>query len=336
MANRIDRLYERRTDAAVRTQGLNEVYARIQQSEAVRYVVGAMQPIDSEYTKNTYEQADRVINQLKKGLKSSCSYDFQGSVTNNTHIKARSDIDVLLLTDKFFTLEPPQQPASRYQGDVLQDLLDLRADAASVLRDAFPEATVDSGGSKSISIEGGSLRRKIDVVPSNWFNTNAYAVSGLKRDRAIQILDAKKKERLKNMPFLHNHHLDEKDKRTQGGLRKAARLMKSLKYDENIDMSSYDLVSLAYNMDDVALMARAGQDLIILESCASFCHYLTENEQARNALVVPDGHRKIFSSGHATEAALRHLAASLAALVRDVLTENARSFRRLAEARVEY
>lgn len=130
--------------------------ARIQQSEAVRYVVGAMQPIDSEYTKNTYEQADRVINQLKKGLKSSCSYDFQGSVTNNTHIKARSDIDVLLLTDKFFTLEPPQQPASRYQGDVLQDLLDLRTDAASVLRAAFPEATVDSGGSKSISIEGGS------------------------------------------------------------------------------------------------------------------------------------------------------------------------------------
>lgn len=338
MATRLDRLASRRTDQFVtEAKLLNEAYRHIAQSDSVRYVIGSMQPIDPEYTKNTFAQGDRVRNQLENRLNDKCEYEYQGSVTNGTHIKARSDIDLLVLTGKFYTLEKPQEPSSPYKGNPLQDLVDLRSDAIVSLDAAFPEATVDSSGAKSISLEGGSLRRKIDVVPSNWFNTNRYKETEQKMYRGVQILDAKKMERLDNTPFLHNAWIDHKDNQTNGGLRKAARLMKSLKYDtEAIDLSSYDLVSIAFRIPNGDLNVPKGQELSLLNSCYSFCVSLQQNAVLRNSLNVPDGHRRIFSEGHATLDGLNQLTAALGELISDVLRENQRSFRKLAEARVEY
>ncbi|MEW8274763.1 MAG: hypothetical protein AB2733_11865 [Candidatus Thiodiazotropha taylori] len=336
--SRLERLNQRRYDpAVVEAKLLNESYKSIAQSDSVKYVIGAMQPIDPEYTKNTYKQAERVRSQLENRLTEKCEYEYQGSVTNDTHIKAKSDIDLLVIIDKFFSLEKPQTPKSPYKGDPLQDLLDLRKESEGSLELAFPQATVNKRGSKSISIEGGSLTRKVDVVPSNWYHTNKYTETGDKIYKGVQILDKSVPCRLANTPFLHNAWIDHKDNSTTGGLRKACRLMKSLKYDsENIDLSSYDIVSIAFNMEDFMLTLPRGSELGLLASCLDYCHELQSNSILRNSIDVPDGHRKIFSDGHATLSGLNQLTTELESLSNDVLRENYRSFRKLAEARVEY
>lgn len=338
MASRLEKLNLRRTDPLVaNAQLMNEAYRKIAQSESVKYVVGAMQPIDPEYTKSTYAQARRVINQLGERLTVNCEYEYQGSVTNDTHIKAHSDIDVLAIIGKFYCLEAPQQPTNPYKGDPIQDLLDLREEASASLKKAFPEATVDASGSKSISVQGGSLRRKIDVVPSNWLNTNKYVETNQKIWRAVEVLDSNNRCKLKNTPFLHNAWISHKDSNTNGGLRKAARLLKSLKYDsEAIDLSSYDLVSIAFNIPGQELAVDRGMELSILNTCHTYCLNLLRDAEMRRSLSVPDGHRKIFAEGHATDAGLQQLCNELGALVNDVLTENRRSFSKLAEARVSY
>lgn len=336
--SRLDKLNLRRTDESVTEAKLfNEAYRNIFQSESVKYVVGSMQPIDPEYTKNTYKQAERVKGQLENRLTDICEYKYQGSVTNDTHIKAKSDIDLLVIIDKFYTLQSPQTPKNPYKGDPLQDLLDLRNEAERALEAAFSQARIDKSGNKSISIEGGSLTRKVDVVPSNWYHTNKYAESGNEIYRGVQILDKSVPTRLANTPFLHNAWIDHKDKNTQGGMRKASRLMKSLKYDsEDIDLSSYDIVSIAFNMPDESLSYPKGSELRILSSCLDFCKKLQSDSNFRQSIEVPDGHRKVFCEGHATLSGLDQLTHELEQLANDVLRENQRSFRRLAEARVEY
>src|SRR3989339_1509713 len=148
--SRLDRLNQRRYDPdIVEAKLLNESYRSIAQSDSVKYVIGAMQPIDPEYTKNTYIQAERVRSQLEGRLIEKCEYKYQGSVTNDTHIKAKSDIDLLVLIDKFFTLEKPQTPTSPYEGNPIQDLLDLRKESEDSMETAFPKATVNKNGSKS-------------------------------------------------------------------------------------------------------------------------------------------------------------------------------------------
>ena len=65
--NRLERLSARRTDPTITSAKLlNEAYRSISQSDSVRYVIGAMQPIDPEYTKNTYAEGERISNQLQK------------------------------------------------------------------------------------------------------------------------------------------------------------------------------------------------------------------------------------------------------------------------------
>ncbi len=338
MPTRLEKLSARRIDASITTARLlNEAWRTIHESESVRYVIGAMQPIDPEYTSNTFAQGERVKNQLKERLSTTCDYEYQGSTTNNTHIKAASDIDLLVLTQKFWTLEPPQVPSNPYTGDPVQDLLELRTESIAALNSAFPKANVDSAGSKSIVITGGSLTRKVDVVPSNWFDTNEYARTQLKVVRGVQILDAYAKTRIKNTPFLHNASIDRRDAETGGGLRKAARLMKSLKYDsESIELSSYDLVSIACNIRAHRLSVPKERELSILGTCLDFGRSLQADATLRGGISVPDGHRKVFGDGYATVPGLNQLVSELERLAADVLNENQRSFKKLAEARVEY
>ncbi|WP_437207083.1 hypothetical protein [Planctomicrobium sp. SH664] len=342
---RLQRLRERRIDPHEPTEKYaraNEVYERMSESSsAIKYAIGAMQPIDPTYTDNTFREGDRVRNQLEKYLGGQgiiCEYDYQGSVTNDTHIKAKSDIDLLTLHCAFVSLEPPQRPSYPYQGDPVEDLVILRRASTRVLIENFPEATVDSSGSKSVSIEGGSLRRKIDVVASNWHDTNEYARSGLKRDRGIHILDAHKRVRLANLPFLHNDRLHNKDQQTLGGLRKAIRLLKSLKYDSDagVDLSSYDIAAIVYSMNNSQLTVMHGMELLLLERCKRHLDHLAATQWIRDSLDVPNGTRKIFCSEGATLAGLYQLQREVDQLKHDIENDLSRSFRRLEAARIEY
>jgi len=340
MATRLDRLGARRIDPTVPTvleKSMREGWRTINQSDSVKYVVGAMQPIDAEYTKNTYAQGDRVKNQLEKNLSEKCEYEYQGSTTNDTHIKAASDIDLLVITGRYWSLEPPQVANPQYSGNPITDMQGLRSDAIKVLKLAFPQANVDTTGSKSVVLTGGSLTRKVDVVPANWWHTVKYANTNFKIYRGVEIFDSKANVRLPNTPFLHNALVDARDTNTQGSMRKAARLMKSLRYDtESIALSSYDLVSIAYNIPDALLKISKDQPLLILEACRTFASALQQNQVLRDSIKVPDEHRTVFALGHATLDGLSQLLAELEKLTVDVLKENARSFQRLADARVLY
>ena len=53
--SRLDNLNSRRIDPLVESAKLlNESYRGIAQSDSVKYVIGSMQPIDPEYTKNRF------------------------------------------------------------------------------------------------------------------------------------------------------------------------------------------------------------------------------------------------------------------------------------------
>src|SRR5439155_26623062 len=124
--------------------------------------------------------------------------------TNNTHIRAHSDVDLLTVESRFYTVQPPNSPASTYHGDPVGDLRQIRKVAASKLKTAYPAAKVDETGSKAINISGGSLMRKIDVIATNWWHTVEYRREPQKYWLGIEILDNDRGVRVPNKPFLHN------------------------------------------------------------------------------------------------------------------------------------
>jgi len=300
-----------------------------------------MQPIDPAYTRNTIEERLRVEKQLADGYRSAnlgVSFDYQGSVTNGTHIRAHSDVDLLTVEQRFHEVQPPNKPVSPYQGDTVADLRQLRHTAASTLRAAYPAAVVDVSGSKAVKISGGSLRREIDVIASNWWHTVEYHRERQKHWLGIEILDSNQGIRIPNKPFLHNKLIQDRDGSVSGGLRKVIRLLKSMKYDsdEKIDLSSYDIAGIAYNAPDHQLISRPSQDLLLVKNCQTYLHELIYDRNRRESLNTPNRMRRVFCQEGASETGLRQLSTALDVLVQEIELGLTRSFRRLAEARVAY
>ncbi len=340
--SRLEKLRNRRVDRLINFSGVNEVYERLTaEDESVQYAIGAMQPIDPDYTRRAKDERGRIEKQLAEAYKTkgySVDFDYQGSLENDTHIRAHSDIDILTVDGRWHTVEPPNRPTSPYLGDTVNDLKDLRKIAVDRLKAAFPTATVDESGSKSINISGGSLRWKIDVVACGWWHTVEYVRQRQKYLIGIHILDTEKSDKVPNKPFLHNKLIDDRDRLMNGGLRKLIRLLKSLKYDsdEGIDLSSYDIAAIVFNMPDDKLLSNLGKDLILIQNCYAYLYVLEFSEGVRDLLYVPNRMRKIFCAEGASRKGLQEMRIALEILLREINQGMARSFRKLAEARVNY
>jgi len=137
---------------------------------------------------------------------------------------------------------------------------------------------------------------------------------------------------------LHNKLIEERDAETNGGLRKAIRLLKSLKYDgdEKIDVSSYDIACLAYNIFTSWLTVQPGQDLLLVSNTRDYLRYLLTDENYRASLEVPNKMRKVFGADDMTATGLKQLSMAVEILVDEIDRGLSRSFRKLKEARISY
>ena len=324
-ADRFDRLRSRRIPLEKIARAKLESFSRSTAGQDFSYLVDAMQPIDAQFTENTFAEGERVRNQLQKNFSPEfiAEFDFQGSVTSDTHIRIYSDIDLLALHGGFVTLDsgvPVANPYSYQQS--LADLTSMRAEAVRILKRAFPEVTVDASPGKSIALEGGSLRRKIDIVIGNWWDTELWKNYKVKIARGVRILNSKIPTTIKNKPFWHNYVIDKKDGET-GTLRKVIRLLKTLKYDAEpeLKISSYDIAAIAWNMTNEALSVRENAYLRLAKNALAELNRFIENEAVRNGLSVPNGTRKVFGSDGATLEGLKALHQELDELIARIEVE---------------
>ena len=334
-ADRFERIRSRRVPMEKLAESRLPSFSNASSEEDFSYLVDAMSPIDAQFTENTFKEGIRVREQLAKNLPSkySVEFEFQGSVTNDTHIRIHSDIDLLALNGCFVSLDPGVPSTSPYGGSPLEELKSMRSDAARLLKSNFPAVTVNDSPGKSISLEGGSLNRKIDVVIGNWWDTALWQEYKVKMARGVRILDSKVPELIRNKPFWHNYEIDTKDKKT-GGLRKVIRLLKTLKYDAEpeLKISSYDIAAIAWNMSESSLTVQADAYLPLATNARNELKRFIENDGVRNGLNVPNGTRAIFGAGGATLESLRMLHTELTDLINRVEIGRIISFSKTATA----
>ena len=317
--SKFEKLRNRRLPLEKQAQYFTEEFQRATKRTHYEYLVETMQPISDEYTEETFQQGDLVKEVLEATLDGSYSarYDYQGSVTSDTHIQVHSDIDLLTIHGGFVSNDIGVAPASPYRGQAKSDLQNLRTACEAILLLEFSEEDVDTSGGKAIGVSGGSLQRKIDVVVANWWDTERYKETALRKFRGVRIFNSKTEERIRNLPFLHNARIDAKDRKTNTGLRKAIRLLKSLKYDADpvLSISSYDVAALAYSMPDEELQVPDGGYLPLAIKVNDFLEQVIANSALRDSLKVPNGTRRIFCSRGATLEGLKALYIELQTLL---------------------
>jgi hypothetical protein len=228
-----------------------------QGGSACQYARLSMKEVNPTITRKSLDSGERVKTQILSGLKSlSCPHDlrYQGSLPLNVHIRSNHDVDLLVLGTRYFYFDGPFSPSSRYVGnpDIDMDnwIKSLRSKCIRILEGAYPAARIDKSGGKAVAISGGSLARKIDVVPACWFEGRDFQISNSEARKGVEVFDVNTGQWMKNFPFYVRDEVNQKDVETNSGAKRLIRLLKSLKDDSGapIQLSSFDIMSIAYRI----------------------------------------------------------------------------------------
>lgn len=273
-------------------------YLDLKESSAVKYVIGAMSSVARNYTDQIISNRkgiENILRQMNNSEYKDCNleFEYQGSVSNNTHIRRNSDVDLLVICNNFITIENGVPCPNPYEGNPEQDLLTLRKNCKKKLEGMTPKLNIDDSGAKSVKLSGGHLVVSVDVVPANWLETNESYQSNQKVDRGIMVLDKKKMKRITNYPFKFNALFAEKDGNTGGVFKQAIRLLKNVKVDaenllkKKIEFSSYGIASLLYDLDDKKYHIGYSPLMLVDIVYKQICRYT--NEEKLKGLTDPLG-----------------------------------------------
>jgi hypothetical protein len=286
----------------------SESFEGLQESDGVKYAVGAMAAVDSKYTELSIKEGERVASNLSQALsRENISVDtkLQGSVGLDVHIKGYSDVDMLVMVGKTILVERPYVSPGYYpdatdQRPMTEIVGELRARSEVILTQNFPKVSVNTAGAKSIALEGGSLARKVDIVPATWFHTIAYQTSRADHDLGVKILDKKNTILIANHPFLNRKLINDADRQVDGNLKRVVRLIKNLQADAVGGRSdvikkinSFDVLSIAYDMRmDLAIPSY--QQLGLVGLLSDRLQFLIINKAYCDEMNTPDLTRKVF------------------------------------------
>lgn len=287
-----------------------ESYEKVKDSDAIKYVIGAMAPVSSKSTQVSIDEGERVANTLVSMLETdriNTEFRLQGSVALDIHIEGHSDVDMLILKRDVVLVQQPALPSTNYtdtsdKRPMLDKVKEIRLASEVKLTSRYYQATVDCSNKKSISISGGSLARKVDIVPSCWYDTYDYQRSGQQHDRGVRIYDKEKHAFIENKPFLHIKKVDDKDFIYGGSLKKVVRLMKNIvadmpDYKKKVakNLTSFDLTSIAYHMD-AQLTCPEYFPLLLLHRLDLWLKKLKDDKTLRDSLKSPDEVQSIFNN----------------------------------------
>ncbi len=313
----------------------------ISYSEVLTYIRLTMKSVEPEYTQRSKDAGERVKEHLSKDL-NNVSFKYQGSVMTNTHIKGYSDIDLLAISDKFYSydaasinqlLTSPEKKAKyhhtslskleievnkpSYSGNVIEDLKALRKDSENILTKTYNEHDISKP--KAIKIKNLSLNREVDTVIANWYDDVSSIINNKGEYRGIQIYNKETNARESaDYPFLSIKRINERSSETNGRLKKMIRFLKNSKAnsDLKIDLSSFDINAICYDIN-----TNLYQNLSFYQLVPIIYNQMKEiatNEKKADSLVSVDGREYIFKNRPAKKENLKLLLAEVESVFIDL------------------
>lgn len=311
-------------------------------SDILKYVRYAMKGVEPEYTQKSRLAGERVQNHLKENL-INVVYKYQGSVMTNTHIKGTSDIDLLVICDKFYTFDRKsintvliteslrsqlnhdqvqklqgEMSNAGYSGNAINDLKKNRIDSEDTLIPVYDICEVTHP--KAIKITNKSLNRDVDIVIANWYD-NVTAVL-LDKDydfRGIQVYNKESDSKGNpDYPFLSIKRVNDRSAETNGRLKKMIRFLKNIKADSNLEikLSSFDFNAICY---DIEVSRYSGKNFYGLVPIIYLqLKSLSEDIEHSNNLKSVDGNEYIFRNDSSKLNSLRNLMTEINSILFDL------------------
>jgi|SRR5690606_9722126 len=322
-------------------KSFSDELATISYSEVLTYIRVAMKGVEPEYTQKSKDAGERVKDHLSKKL-SDVTFRYQGSVMTDTHIKGYSDIDLLTISERFYSYDATKvkqilessvlrgeyrQSAiekmekevntSSYQGNALQDLRQMRVDSEETLEDVYD--ICDTSKPKSIKIKNQNLNREVDVVIVNWYDDVSSIINEKGDYRGIQVYNKETHSKGDpDYPFLSIKRINERSSKTNGRLKRMIRFLKNVKADsdQEIDLSSFDINAVCYDIAVSRYQTLSFYELVpvIYFQLKEICVSRTKGD----SIMSVDGREYIFRNNNTKVENLRILLIEVEGLFNDL------------------
>ncbi len=314
----------------------------ISYSDALVFVRSAMKGVEPEYTSKSKEAGEKVKEHLKAVL-SNVEYKYQGSVMTDTHIKGYSDIDLLTISNKFYSWDSSQvkhilenydqrqrfredsirkleyeNNASSYTGDTLDDLRGIRLTSESKMQEVYLDCDISKP--KAIKITNRNLKRDVDIVTANWYDDVMSIINNKGEYRGIQVYNKHNNEKgHANFPFLSIARINDRGSYTNGRLKKMIRFLKHCKAESlyQIELSSFDINAVCYDIDPETYKSLPFYTLvsILYAQLKKICN---DDTYADNIVSV-DGREYIFRYDSNKKANLKQLLSEVESIYMDLV-----------------
>ncbi|MES2652969.1 MAG: hypothetical protein V4663_14600 [Bacteroidota bacterium] len=300
------------------TKAFSDELASVSYSDVLYYVKIAMNAVEPSYTARSKEAGENVKNHLLSGGLTDVTFRYQGSVMTDTHVKGHSDIDLLAISDKFYSralfdvvsiLNDPSRKQNYYPSQIskmevekslpvyvgvsLDDLRKLRLNSEYILSSVYTYC--ETGKPKSIKVNNTNLRREVDVVIANWYDDIRSIVNDKGEHRGIQIYNKDSHGvGSADFPFLSIERINQRSAQTNGRLKKMIRFLKNLKGKSSLDigLNSFEFNAICYDIDKSKYESLAYYELvyIIYLQIRSIC----SSNLISDGLISVDGSEYVF------------------------------------------
>lgn len=319
---------------------LKEELSRVSYSDVLTFVRTAMMAVPLEYTERSIEAGRRVEEHLR--TLQNKEFRRQGSVMTNTHIKAYSDIDVLVISTKFYSWDSldvkmllsnterrnmygessitklqNENNNSSYQGDDIYDLSLLRTNSESILSSFYNQC--DTSHPKAIKIRNTALNRNVDVSIACWYDDVMSIINDKGEYRGVRLYNKKLNLKEKaDFPFISIKRINDKSAATNGRLKRLIRFMKNVKaeLDQDIDLSSFDINAICYDIDTSEYSDKSFIELVpvIYRQLYNIC-----NDTAHaNSIISVDGREYIFRGNNSKLESVRATLSAVSQIYDDI------------------
>lgn len=236
------------------------------------YVRFAMAAVDHKFTEDIKKAGNNVKTHLQRTL-SNVDYEYQGSVMTDTHIKANSDIDLLVISNRFYNIPSNfelQSLINDYslntsQRTLAQDIINSPrftedSDAVLLQNRILSEETLqrqyiscDTKKSKCITIYNSDLRKYVDTVIA-CYNDDVFSLKNLreKKYRGIKIYEKNVGTGKTDHPFFTIDSINTKSALAHGRLKKMIRFLKNFMFDSSYnyqELKSFGVNIICYNIE---------------------------------------------------------------------------------------
>ena len=324
------------------TKSFSDELASISYSDVLYYVKLAMNGVNPDYTQRSKDAGEQVKRHLLNGGLADVTFQYQGSVMTNTHIKGYSDIDLLAISQKFHTVPLyeingilndysrkqhynttqidrllAEQRNSSYLGTSSDDLLKLRLDSEGILSKIY--SIINKAKPKSIKINNTNLKREVDIVIANWYDDVRSIINDRGDNRGIQIYNKDKHDvGTPDYPFLSIQRINTKSAETDGRLKKMIRFLKNLKAKStlSIDLNSFEFNAICFDIskDKYQALPYYGLVAVIYQQLGSLC----SNQAVSDALLSVDECEYVFRGKPQKIAELKNLLIEVESVYNDL------------------